>query len=85
MSEKQPETLKWADAIEAACMPQLAQFLRTQHADIERKDALLRQALGAFEYEMKPLCMCFAGCDECDPATAPRIDQISAAIRKELQ
>lgn len=36
MTDKQPEALKWADAVECAHMPQLAEFLRTQHAEIER-------------------------------------------------
>lgn len=45
MTDKQPEALKWADAVQG--IPQLAEFLRTQHSAIERKDALLRQALEA--------------------------------------
>lgn len=45
MTDKQPDALKWADAVQG--IPQLAEFLRTQHSAIERKDALLRRALNA--------------------------------------
>lgn len=27
-------------------------------------------------YQKRPLCMCFDGCDECDPANAPNIDDL---------
>ena len=53
----QPEALRLADAIAdrrdwyefdpPAWCPQAAALLRTQHADIERKDAMLRKALEA--------------------------------------
>lgn len=51
----QPEALRLADAIDdrrdwyefdpSAWCPKVAALLRRQHADLERKDALLRQAL----------------------------------------
>jgi hypothetical protein len=51
MNEKQPEALKLADDLDACSFGpnKIAALLRTQHADIERKDALLRQALDAVE------------------------------------
>jgi hypothetical protein len=58
MTDKQPEALLIADqcdesakrwANEVRTRRQAAALLRTQHAAIERKDALLRQALEAFE------------------------------------
>lgn len=54
MTDKQPEALKWADAVQG--IPQLAEFLRTQHSAIERKDALLRQALEAIAHGCPPDC-----------------------------
>lgn len=58
MSDKQPEALLIADqcdesaklwANEVRTRRQAAALLRTQHAAIERKDALLRQALAALD------------------------------------
>ena len=47
--DEQPEALRLADELENEfpLMVNTAALLRTQHADIERKDALLRQALEA--------------------------------------
>jgi hypothetical protein len=45
---------------------------------IRKQREVMQQALTVFNYQRKPLCMCWAGCDECDPATAPDPD---AAIR----
>lgn len=53
MTDKQPETLRLADALDDSTCARLlrpttteaAALLRTQHAAIERKDALLRQCL----------------------------------------
>ena len=42
MTDKQPEALKWADAAQSAHMPQLAEFLRTQHAEIQRLTSCLK-------------------------------------------
>lgn len=55
MTDKQPEALRLADGLEKVIQGinptrlemQIAALLRTQHAAIERKDALLRQALEA--------------------------------------
>lgn len=60
MTDKQPEALRLADAHKElgwiACTPEwgkdAAAMLRAQHAAIERKDALLRQALEALEFDM---------------------------------
>ena len=58
MTDKQTEALRMANALDDAWAPsrygmarneQAAAMLRTQHAAIERKDALLRQALGALD------------------------------------
>jgi hypothetical protein len=40
MTDKQPEALEWAAAV--AGIPQLALFLRTQHAEIERLNACIK-------------------------------------------
>lgn len=53
MTDKQPDALRLADGLEKVIQGlnptrlemQIAALLRTQHAAIERKDALLRQAL----------------------------------------
>lgn len=54
MTDKQPEALRIADELEAEfpLMVNTVAMLRTQHAAIERKDALLRQALEALEFDM---------------------------------
>jgi hypothetical protein len=44
----------------------------------KRDDELMRQMLGALEYAYRPLCMCFAGCDNCDPTK--EIPDAQAAI-----
>lgn len=77
MTDKQPEALRLADAHKElgwiACTPEwgkdAAAILRTQHAAIERKDALLRRALGALKE--------YAEYDHCA--------WLSDAITKELQ
>lgn len=47
MTDKQPKALELADTLDAAGLPRCGAILRTQHAAIERKDALLRRALKA--------------------------------------
>lgn len=52
MNDKQPDALPLADEVDevAKTFPDMAEVsdcIRTQHAAIERKDALLRQALEA--------------------------------------
>lgn len=58
MTDKQPDALRLADELlepmegfpePTTLEKNAAALLRTQHAAIERKDALLRQALGALE------------------------------------
>lgn len=53
MTDKQPEALKLADDLDACSFGpnKIAQLLRTQHADLLRKDALLRQVLAAYEQD----------------------------------
>lgn len=71
----QPDALTWAEALEMSHMPSLAELLRTQHAEIERKDALLRQALEAINNAVLPL----TANDEA------MLDAAFQAITKELQ
>lgn len=51
MTDKQPDALRLADRLEGhspmATRDEAAALLRTQHTDLLRKDALLRQALEA--------------------------------------
>ena len=67
MSTKQPDALRLADALDyydkydmsvtgTGIDMQAAALLRTQHAAIERKDALLRQALEAMAHGCPPDC-----------------------------
>lgn len=50
MTDKQPEALELADMLDAAGLPRGGAILRTQHAAIERKDALLLYAISALEH-----------------------------------
>lgn len=43
-----------------------------------------QQALEALEYTMKPLCMCWAGCENCDPSKAPDIEKAITDLRAAL-
>lgn len=45
---------------------------------------VLEQALETLEYSIKPLCWCWAGCEECDPEKAPDTEKTVAAIRAAL-
>ena len=47
MTDKQPEALEMATELEEDGRWRHANLIRAQHAAIERKDALLRQALDA--------------------------------------
>ena len=49
MTDKQPEALEMATELEEDGRWRHANLIRAQHAAIERKDALLRQALGALD------------------------------------
>lgn len=69
MTDKQPEALLMATELEEDGRWRHANLIRTQHEAIERKDALLRQALGALrEYAEYDHCVL-----------------LSDAITKELQ
>ena len=61
MTDKQPDPLRVADELvepmegfpePTTLEKNAAALLRTQHAAIERKDALLRQALDALEFDL---------------------------------
>jgi hypothetical protein len=43
---------------------------------------LVREMGEALEYLTKPLCMCFAGCPECDESNSPNIGKIFAAYKE---
>jgi len=86
MSEKQPEALSLAAILEmhpiGAGDREAAALLRTQHADIERKDALLRQAL---EASARVRANMLANAPELAGKVWGNLDQSMDAIRKELQ
>lgn len=50
MQDKQPDAFGYAYCLESRGFEAEATLLRTQHAAIERKDALLRQALTLCEW-----------------------------------
>lgn len=86
MTDKQPEALLIADqcdesaklwANEVRTRRQAAALLRTQHAAIERKDALLRQALEALENH--------TGNYKLTKSECVQYDVVLDAITKELQ
>lgn len=86
MSNKQPDALRLADQLEGWFYPDdcnmeaidsAAAELRTQHAAIERKDALLRQALDALENH--------AGNYKLSKAEGTIVSAVVDAITKELQ
>lgn len=80
----QPEALRVADAIAdrrdwyefdpSAWCPKAAALIRTQHADLERKDALLRQALEA-------LCL---PCDRWNKGQSEIVNAAISAAQQEL-
>ena len=55
MTDKQPEALRLADALEEfaemADRDRAAALLRAQHAALERKDALLRRLIAALDLD----------------------------------
>ena len=76
MTDKQSEALRLADALSKWVVPngthlQAAALLRTQHAAIERKDALLKHALKALNLHQG--------------AHPETYRQVKAAITRELQ
>jgi septal ring factor EnvC (AmiA/AmiB activator) len=58
--------------------------LNTTEKEVDDLRLLLRQALEALEYIVKPPCMCWAGCDDCDPTKAPDVNATIAAIKERL-
>lgn len=81
MNDKQPDALRLADTLdEGKYEPDDSEFkaavmLRTQHAAIERKDALLRQALEVLE-----LARSYCGVGHVEAAC----DKSTEAIKQEL-
>ena len=55
-----------------------------QYACVAELEQSARQALEVLDYYAKPLCMCFAGCDECDPSKVPNEQMAVTALRKAL-
>jgi hypothetical protein len=64
MTDKQPEALRLADEVDkvAQTFPDMAEvsaMLRTQHAAIERKDALLRRMVDVWDEPERSLTACY--------------------------
>lgn len=83
----QPEALRLAGELDQylytvpahpLCTDAAAQ-LRTQHADIERKDALLRQALAVAEESQT-----YVGSATWSPSMTNELNELCLAITKEL-
>ncbi len=55
-----------------------------QYACVAELEQAAHQALEVLDYYAKPLCMCFAGCDECDPSKVPNEQMVITALRKAL-
>lgn len=83
----QPETLRLADALLDGMSDEYwnqlnadaAALLRTQHAEIERKDALLRQALAVAEESQT-----YVGSATWSPSMTNELNELCLAITKEL-
>jgi len=61
-------------------------FARTIEAEVQKQDtALIRQMLDALEWQERPLCMCWAGCGDCNPENAPNAVAAIAAALKRLE
>lgn len=55
-------------------------------AEVHKQDtALIRQMLDVLEWQERPLCMCWAGCGDCNPENAPNAVAAIAAARKRLE
>ena len=66
-------------AEEGVFLGNVYEIARAIEAEVRKQDdALIRQMLVALEYAYRPLCMCFAGCDNCDPTK--EIPDAQAAI-----
>ena len=59
-------------------------LLDAQYACVTELEQAAHQALEVLDYYAKPLCMCFAGCDECDPSKVPNEQMVITALRKAL-
>ena len=59
-------------------------LLDAQYACVTELEQAAHQALDVLDYYAKPLCMCFAGCDECDPSKVPNEQMVITALRKAL-
>lgn len=80
----QPEALRLADSMQRHVVrngtyDKAASVLRTQHADIERKDALLRQALAVAEESQT-----YVGSATWSPSMTNELNELCLAITKEL-
>lgn len=90
MTNKQPEALRLALAIDAAWLenvdPEVADIemlqsaLRTQHADLLRKDALLRQAL-----DLTHEAQTYPESESWSPSMTKDLQMLCLDITKELQ
>lgn len=85
MTDKQPEALRLANDLDkpkigtVVSFKEVAALLRTQHAAIERKDALLRQAADAM-YEAQT----YTGSASRSPSMTKDLQALCLAITKEL-
>lgn len=59
-------------------------FARAIEAEVQKQDtALIRQMLDVLEWQERPLCMCWAGCGDCNPENAPNaVAAIAAALKR---
>ena len=63
-----------------------AEFARAIEDEAQKQDtALIRQMLDALEWQERPLCMCWAGCDDCNPENAPNAVAAIDAARARLE
>lgn len=74
-----PESSSMPDLRLADIAGESAAMLRTQHADLERKDALLRQALAVAEESQT-----YVGSATWSPSMTNELNELCLAITKEL-
>ena len=75
------------------CLPSEARFqmlyyeqldiAKMRIAEITTLREKLKVAEEAIAFATKPICMCFAGCPECDPTGIPTLKEALAKIREE--
>ena len=83
MTDKQPDALRMADELDchnARLDRQAAKVIRTQHADLLRKDALLRQAL-----DITHEAQTYTESESWSPSMTKDLQMLHLAITKELQ